>query len=264
MRSIRLILRPTFLVFAAAITFSSCLFLLIFPAEQQSIAFTLATGIGVSSLQEKVDQIEDKAIKKTPLQESERHFLSVLYRTMVTGARASIVLRQSADMMERYLSCSGEDLRTEPRIFVHNRKVQEVVAMLKREIVEDLSHDGLRDEYRSKSFYMPDVSSPDSVFGLYYGHIKARPSRPQGGLLSIKWRAEVPWEWPSYEKLKEDYGDPHAESFPLPNLLALLLGRNYALHVDNGLGEYLTRIGLARSFVVFAEWDEQMTPEENA
>jgi hypothetical protein len=38
--------------------------------------------------------------------------------------------------------------------------------------------------------------------------------------------------------------------------LSLVLGRRHALFVDNGLGEYLVQLGLAKPFVAYAEWDE--------
>jgi hypothetical protein len=72
----------------------------------------------------------------------------------------------------------------------------------------------------------------------------------------LHWRAEVPWLWPSYASLRKKYGTPHAESFPLPNLESVLFGQKYALFVDNGLGEYLAEVGLAKPFLAFAEWDE--------
>ena len=38
--------------------------------------------------------------------------------------------------------------------------------------------------------------------------------------------------------------------------MSIVFGVEYSLFVDNGLGEYLTRIDLAKSFVAYAEWDE--------
>ena len=91
---------------------------------------------------------------------------------------------------------------------------------------------------------MPDFSNIDSVFGLYYGCIAARPIRT-GDKLTIQWRAEVPREWPSYESLREKHGDYHAESFPIPNASCLVRGIDGAIIIDNGLGEYITQLGLA-------------------
>lgn len=42
----------------------------------------------------------------------------------------------------------------------------------------------------------------------------------------------------------------------LPNPISLVAGKEHALAVDNGLGEYLTRLGLAKTFVASATWRE--------
>ena len=102
---------------------------------------------------------------------------------------------------------------------------------------------------------MPDFSNIDSVFGLYYGHITAKPTRV-GDTIQIQWRAEVPWEWPSYTSLEAKHGDPHAESFPIPNASCLIIGIDGAIFIDNGLGEHLTHLGIAQSFTAYAEWTE--------
>lgn len=102
---------------------------------------------------------------------------------------------------------------------------------------------------------MPDFSNVDSVFGLYYGHLIAQPTRV-GDTIQIQWRAKVPWNWPSYTSLNEKYGDPHAESFQIPNASCLFLGIDGPIFIDNGLGEYPTHLGLAKSFTAYAEWTE--------
>ena len=105
---------------------------------------------------------------------------------------------------------------------------------------------------------MPHPSSPDSVFGLYWGRLKLKARMGANSSLDLKWRAEVPWEWPSYESLNEKYGTPHAERFPIPNLMAVIMDRDYSLKIDNGLGEYLTRLGLAKVFLAYSEWTESI------
>ena len=46
--------------------------------------------------------------------------------------------------------------------------------------------------------------------------------------------------------------------FPLPNARSILQGRKYCLRVDDGLGEYLSQIGLARPFEAYSEWKERV------
>ena len=106
-------------------------FLIYFPGNQTPIAFTLATGIGVDKLQSQVDQMEEKAIRGEKFTQQDKQFLNNLYTCFAKGGRLTFVLRQTSQMMFRYLSCSGEDLQTSPRIFVNSLPVQDQMASLK-------------------------------------------------------------------------------------------------------------------------------------
>jgi len=238
---------------------NTCFFIglaIYFPGAQLPIALTLATGIHRSALQERIDACEAKALEGADFTEEEIDFLRDLYTCLYKGARMTIVLPEVSRMMEHYLGQSGESLEIDASIFNTNDKVAERMEAIKAEILADSE---LRPEYRSEEFYMPDFSNIDSVFGLYYGHIAAQPTR-SGEQLTIHWRAEVPWEWPSYASLKEKYGDSQAESFPIPNASCLVLGTRGAIFIDNGLGEYLTQLGIAKSFTAFADWTEIIEP----
>jgi hypothetical protein len=228
-----------------------------FPGEQRMLAYRLATGTGIESVQARVDSIEDKAIRGTTISQDDRRFLRDLYSCLSKGACLTVVLRQSGRMMARYLDGTGEPLEVPARIFRSDRKVTQRMERMRGAATRDLlAGRPLEAKYDSGVFYMPDPSSLESVFGLYYGHMTLIPRARSGGGLACRWRAEVPWNWPPYEKLARERGDPHAECFPIPNLRALLRGHRYALMLDNGLGEYLVRLGLAKSFLVYAEWEE--------
>jgi len=227
-----------------------------FPGAQLPIALTLATGIQGGALQAKIDACEAKALEGEAFTDEDKAFLLNLYTCLYKGARLTIILPEVSRMMEHYLGQSGEPLEIDAAIFNTNDKVIERMEAIKAEILADSE---LRPEYRSEEFYMPDFSNIDSVFGLYYGHIAAQPTR-SGEQLTIHWRAEVPWEWPSYASLKEKYGDSQAESFPIPNASCLVLGTRGAIFIDNGLGEYLTQLGIAKSFTAFADWTEIIEP----
>jgi hypothetical protein len=234
-----------------------CLFIALaiyFPGSELPIALTLASGIQGVALQDRIDACEEKAIAGNTLTDDETEFLSDLYTCLYKGARLTFVLPEVSKMMEHYLAKSGEPLKIDASIFNTNDKVTERMEAIKAEIRASTQ---LRPSYRSEEFYMPDFSNIDSVFGLYYGHITAKPIR-SGDTIQIQWRAEVPWEWPSYASLAEKHGDPHAESFPIPNASCLFLGINGAITIDNGLGEYLTQPGLAKSFIAYAEWVEKL------
>jgi len=234
-----------------------CLFIALaiyFPGSELPIALTLASGIQHGSLQEKIDACEAKAIEGAAFTNEEVDFLHDLYTCLYKGARLTFVLPEVSKMMEHYLSESEQPLEVDASIFNTNDKVTKHMEALKAEI---LSAEVLANSYRSEEFYMPDFSNIDSVFGLYYGYIAAKPERT-GDTIQIHWRAEVPWEWPSYASLKEKHGDPQAESFPIPNAACLFLGIDGAITIDNGLGEYLTHLGLAKSFIAYSEWTEKV------
>lgn len=226
----------------------------LFPGQRLGMALRVASGFGTGSLQREIDRLEEKAIVGDSFAEQERAFLVDFYRTLATGARLTFVLRQSAALMDHYLDCSGEEFELDPRIFVQNKRVQSKMEGLRQQ-VRGLSCDQ-KLRRTTGPFYMPDESNADSVFGLYHGSLTVELGRSSAGICTLHWRAEVPWEWPSYDDLRTEYGSPHAESFPLPNARSIVFGRQYSLFVDNGLGEYLTRLGIARSFVAFAEWKE--------
>ncbi|WP_152670219.1 hypothetical protein [Lysobacter capsici] len=225
-----------------------------FPGPRFGLAFTLATGIGRDALRQRIDGLEDAAIRRAPMTAQDRQFLGDFYRTLASGGKLVILARQTGRMMDHYLDGSGRDYRLDSTIFTGNAKVRAQMALLDKRLAGLPCVDGQR--VSSATFYMPDRSQTDSVFGLYYGRVHLTQKKAADGCRR-HWRAEVPRVWPSYPSLRAKYGDPHAESFPLPNLQSILLGPRHALRVDNGLGEYLTQIGLARSFLAYAEWDEQ-------
>lgn len=230
--------------------------LVIFPGERLDFAVTVATGIGRDHLQSRIDAIERKAIREEPLTTDDRDFLVDFYSTLATGAKLSVVARQTGNLMTHYLGGSGTDFELEPSIFTTNRKVKAQAQLLAKRAA------GLSCDRRSSSpvFYMPDRSNIDSVFGLYHGRLTLTARTDAKGQCQHDFRAEVPWVWPSYASLKKKHGDPHAESFPLPSARSLISGRRHALFVDNGLGHHLEREGLAKSFLAFAEWS-QPAPE---
>jgi hypothetical protein len=224
------------------------------PGERFGIAFTLATGIGRNRLQRRIDLLEQQAIQHARFSQTDRAFLVDFYATLATGGRLLVVARQTGKMMDHYLAGSGSDYRLEPEIFTSNHKVQAQAARLEKHANVGPCVAG--QHFSSGTFYMPDSSNIDSVFGLYFGNLQLTRQPEPTGKCALHFRAEVPWIWPSYASIQQKYGNPHAESFPLPNLASVLLGRDHALFVDNGLGHQLEELGLAKRFVAFAEWTD--------
>ncbi len=222
-------------------------------AQEASIAFTLATGAGIEDLQRHVSALEKKALANEAFTAADKAFLHDLYAAMAMGAKGSVVFAQSGRMMDRYLDRSGRPLELDPAIFRDNARVRAQLDRLAAQMKKDTQ---AKTVHRSPRFYMPDASKLDSVTGLYWGTVEGSVRVQPDGTKVAHYRAEVPWEWPSYESLRNRYGTPHAETFVLPNARTLLGGP--ALHIENGLGEYLVRLGLAKPFVAWAEWDEPL------
>lgn len=250
-----------------------------FPGPQLPIAFTLGTGVGKSWLQAKIDACEEKAIRKEAFTDEDKSFLRDFYTCLYKGARLTLVLPEVAKMMEHYLSRSGQPLCVSKELFLYNRKV---AAVRNKMLLQIYASRILQATYTSDTFHMPDPKNLDSYFGLYDGRLIAKPViAPDGGglqalglvgsrglsrhpLSSIVWRAEVPWSWPSYDLLAKRGGSPHAESFPIPNLMSILTGVSASIFVDNGLGESLARYGLAKEFLAYSEWTEYLQDNDQA
>jgi len=233
------------------LAFASALYL--FPGERFGLALTIATGVGRAALQQRIDELETRAIHHRTFSAADRAFLVHFYQTLATGGKL-IVARQTGRMMDHYLARSGADYRLEPEIFTGNTKVRLRAMQLQKQARAGHCING--QQFSSNTFYMPDRSNVDSVFGLYYGRLQVTEQAAPSGECTLHFRAEVPWVWPSYSSIQEKYGDAHAESFPLPSLTSLIFGQKYALFVDNGLGHQLEELGLAKSFLAFAEWSE--------
>ena len=229
--------------------------LVYFPGRQAPIAFTLATGIGVDSLQDRIDMLEEKAIAKESFSDDEKRFLKNLYSCFAKGGRLIVVTRQSADLMERYLSGSGEDLKTSSRIFCESQLVKQQINIIRQEIIDT---GGQQKSFRSDTFYMGDPEFFDSYVGLYDGHVQAVVEQVNANSIVVTWRAECPWEWPSYDAVYEQYGRYHARTFPLPNARSLLFGKQFSLKMDDGLGGQLVDLGLAEPFLAYSEWTEDI------
>lgn len=257
-------LKKTLIIILIILFIDTIAIIFYFPGQQAFIALQLSTGIGISKLQAKIDKLEEKAIYHRTFTTEDKQFLQDFYSCLARGAKITYILRQSGKLMQHYLDGEGTPLRLEESIFKKNKKVQKQMHLLRSKILKDMNSDKtLVETYYSPVFYMPDRSNFDSVFGLYYGKIIVKTNVVNGRKLRLKWRAEVPWKWPSYEYLKKKYGNYHAESFPLPNLLSVLLNKKYLLFVDNGLGEYLEKLELAKSFLAYSEWEEELVINKN-
>ena len=212
---------------AAAVAAVLCMILYstAFPEKQKNLAFTLATGIGITDLQNKVDKLETKAIDKKEFSQEEISFLRDLFLTMSNGARYSLILEESGKLTEHYLGMSGRDYKLPSFLFYDNDKVKKKMEIVKKEFLSDLQNNTVKSRYETKEFFMPDKSVPDSVYALY-------------------------------DDLKEELGDHKAHGFTIPNLKSIFGKMENSLRVDDGLGEYLVTLGVAKPFLTYSEWKE--------
>jgi hypothetical protein len=247
------ILKRWIFIFLVAVGASSLALMAVFPGPRSMLAFTLLTGIGRDQLQTIINDLENDAIQNKEPTMYQREFLKHFYLTLAEGGKLSGFARQSGELMSHYLNRSGFDFKLNSSIFTNNSNVMLQAHLIKGEIsVAQCTNSQV---FKSEVFYMPHSSSPDSIFGLYYGTLQARTHR-EGSDCEIHWKAEVPWIWPSYADIKKKTGTPHGESFPLPSFRSVLLGINHSLYVDNGLGRYIEDHGLAKRFIAYGEWIE--------
>ena len=232
---------------------SSLVLMAVFPGPRSMLAFTLLTGIGRDQLQTIIDALENDAIQNKEPTKYQREFLEHFYWTLAEGGKLSGFARQSGELMTHYLNRSGLDFKLNSSIFTDNSNVMLQAHLIKGKI--SVAQCPNHQVFKSEVFYMPHPSSPDSIFGLYYGTLQARTQR-EGSDCDIHWKAEVPWIWPSYADIKKKTGTPHGESFPLPSIRSVLRGVDHSLYVDNGLGRYIEDHGLAKRFVAYSEWIE--------
>ena len=220
------------------------------------LAASIGTGIGLEKIQTKIDTLHDLG-KNNELSRKKLIFLKDLYRVLAIGARATMMLPASSQLMFHYLEGSGSALVINPNVFAKSDKVIQQKLLL----VEKLCSGS--NIARSQLFDMGGTSPPDSAFALYFGTLSAQKLEKK-----VAFSAEMPWKWPTYATIQSRYGSYDREIFPIPNLLSLagkLIQYDLApsLYLPNALGGELERYGLAKSFNVSANWTEPLTCDQN-
>jgi hypothetical protein len=259
--------RVLFRLAPAAVALALLIGFVLFPGARLGMAITMGTGWGGDRLQSRIDALEAKAIAGESMSDEDLDFLEDLFRTLATGGRLSWVLRQTGQMMDHYLDGTGEPLYVRSRIFLQSGPVQDELEKLRARIADRGAAAPTSDaSLCSPTFNMIDSDAGDAKYGLYYGRICVDSISADESGTFIRWRAVVTWVWPSYAYQQATFGDPHEKRSDLPNLMCLTVTKKWrptvrceegeALWVDDGLGEYLTHLGLARSFDVIGEWEE--------
>lgn len=250
-----MLIRRTFSFTAALLGVTALAWWLTFPGRQTPLALTMATGWNVGGLQQRVDTLEARAIAGDEFSEDDLRFLTDLYRCGVKIGELTGVAPTTAVLVDHWLDGRGADVRIDAELVRNSRPVRREMRKLREHIAWEAERfTQLPERYESFTFYMGDPSTLDGVASLYFGKLIVRPTTGADGEVAYSWRAEIPWTWPTYDELFEKHAHYHAQNFALPNLSSVLLDRGRALRIDDGLGGHLQELGLARPFLVYAEW----------
>lgn len=216
------------------------------------LAFTIGTGIGLTSLQKQIQETQSRAIKEriTP---DDKDFLSRFYRTMAYGAQLTFVLPESARLMHHYLDGSGATTSIDKSLYTESLRVIDRMNSIKKYLKANCKVGATKTSAR---FDMGHGYPLDAHFSLYFGTITGTIVEQKVGK-NIKWEVEMPWKWPTYADIKKTYGTYNKEIIPFPNALSLL-GFGKPMWLPNGLGGELAKQGLAKAFDVNTSWTEHI------
>jgi hypothetical protein len=214
-------------------------------------ACQLASG-DFKAIQDRVDALEQKAIKKEEFTADDKAFLSDLYSSLVFGGRV-LGHREAADMLARYLEATGEPLRIDQGVYLENRKVQAAVAKLKARMAADLAAGRPRESYASPPITFSVKENPRLFYFSNVFVLRASPAAPEGGRRRVLFRVELEARFISYDEEKTRFGRYAVHRTPF-NTNA----RGETFTIDDGLSQYLTVLGLAKEFVYFSEWTDAL------
>jgi len=223
-----------------------------FTHPQVRLAFSVGTGIGISSLQKKINNIQANAIRGNVTAE-DKVFLIKFYRTLANGAAITFVLSEASRLMHHYLDGSGKQTSIKVSLFTESPRVEKRLNII-RKYLKKLCVVGSTQV--SDRFDMGYIRPLDAAFSLYYGKIEGTLQK-NNSQKYIQWTATMPWKWPTNTSIKEKYGTYKKEIFPIPNIFALIsLGP--PLWLPNALGGELEKYGLAKSFPTKTVWIEKL------
>ena len=231
------------------LVFLAAVFLLLPHAR---LAFTIGTGIGLSTLQKQIEEAQSRAINEqiTP---DDKEFLVRFYRTMAYGAQLTFILPESARLMHHYLDGSGATTSIDKSLYTESPRVIDRMNSIKKYLNSNCKVGATKTSAR---FDMGHGYPLDAHFSLYFGTIKGTIVKQNDGK-NIKWEVEMPWKWPTYADIKKTYGTYYKEIIPFPNALSLL-GFGKPMWLPNGLGGELAKQGLAKAFDVNTSWQQKL------
>lgn len=246
-------------IFTIKLVIAALLIALVLFFEPFRIAFTVGTGIGMPSMQEKIFSLKKRAIANE-LTNEDKTYLRNFYRTLAVGASGLIILPESSRLMHRYLDGSGEQTSIKSSLFIESIRVKKEMSKIRKALVSDCKYGN---SLRSKRFEMGHGKPWDAHLTLYFGTIMGTLQKGK-----ITWEVNMPYKWPTFENLLVIYGTYDREEFPIPNMLSLIsnylpssaknFGLGHPLYLPNALGGELEKQGLAKSFHTKTKWQEEI------
>ena len=214
------------------------------------LSFQIGTGIGLSSLQDKVDKLEYKAIQNKPFTSEEKGWLRVFYRTFAYGGQLIIILPEASRLLHHYLDGTGKQTTIDKDVLFSSKRFKNQFYKLKKKVRKKCILDN---KFISPRFDMGHGGFNDQAIALYYGTISGRIIQKNKNNISIQWTVDMPWKWPNYDEIGKKKGRDKKETYPLPNFLSFL-GLGPHLWLDNELAGELQDLGMAKSFDVVTKW----------
>lgn len=210
-------------------------------------AYKLAAG-DFSEIQRKVDLLEEKAIEKQEFTDEEKEFLKDLYNSLVFGGRL-LGYKEAANMLEHYLNASGTPLRINEGIYLENKKVEQAMQKIKIRIKADILKKAVKHNYTSDTIVVEHKKNPRLFYFSNVFALQAKPIKIEKNYYIIKWKVELKAHFPSYSEQQQRYSDYKYFRTPFTTN-----SQGETFNIDDGLSHYLTRLGLAKEFIYYAEW----------
>jgi len=241
------------------------------------VPFSLGTG-DVEELQQEIDRLSRKAKKKETFTEEEKYFLVSFYGWLAWGGLAYPIkwLPEASQLLRHYLHGKTNLLKIDPYIYQTSSIVKYAIAEMKNIILSDIAKSGkirnngsfgspgnLHDckrtreqqktmgEIRDNGYLLAEQNNTrlhkaDNRFPLYCTTTITNRSPSQFHTI---WSVRSVWDYDSFEKQKAAGNNLVTElDLPMP-------GKK--ISIPDGLSEYLTKLGLARVFDYYAEWEEK-------
>lgn len=103
----------------------------------QNITIGALGVFSIASLQEKVDEINNKIKRKEKLSDEEIDFLRALYQTVATGGSFS-GMPTASRLLDHYVSGEGTDIEIDPEVYTSCPAVQDAMRRMKDYIVQGI------------------------------------------------------------------------------------------------------------------------------